>query len=136
MEKRGIVVGAASAVLVAGVVFGGMAMATAAPQTVAPQVGRYSTAESAVPLSAASEYVATIRGLVASRDHAEQTDAEIIKAGRDLCAEIKAGATWDTFTEQMNAYPGSIKPSDFSFYRTVIRSAVFAFCPADAGVLR
>ena len=136
MEKRGVLRVGSIALAAVGVL---AVTSGASAQVDAAQVGRYGTVESAqalLPATAASEYVLTIRALISSRAHAEQSDADLVQAGKSLCAEIADGATWDTFSAQIAALPGSANASDFAFYRTVIRSAVFAFCPADAGVLR
>ena len=73
-------------------------------------------------------FVAVMRGLLGDGPGSEQTDADLINGGRSICAEVSDGATWQTFSRQIEEVGG-----DFTFYRAAIRASVEAFCPASVG---
>lgn len=110
----------------------GCATAADASEQRAIPVGRYSTLEAAVPLAplGSDYYLETIRGLLSGVPHVDQPDADLIQGGKDLCAEMDAGATWDTFALQVDDIGG-----DRAFYRVVVRAAVMSFCPAHITAL-
>ena len=105
-------------------------VATSAVAEAPGVVGRYSTVESAQPLLDSTTYLSIVRGMLANREHFEQSDAVLIQGAKDLCAEIDAGATWQTFTDQVEQYDG-----DIAFYRVTIRASVLAYCPQHEGIL-
>lgn len=104
--------------------------AVAAPRRPAA-VGRYSTPESAVPLTPQQEYVTTVRGLAAAAGYAEQTAAEYIQGGRDICAQFDAGDTWTDFRAFVTEYG-----LDYNIHRAYAWAAVRTFCPEQTAALR
>lgn len=129
MELRGALASAAVALVVAG---GGIVVSAASAQApvavVTPlEVGRYSTVEAAVPMSDASTYLVTMRGLLVGQVRSNQTDAELIYSAKELCAnEVAHGLTWTTLAQQVRSL-GMSQP----FYRAYVQAAVTAFCPAS-----
>ena len=128
MEKRGVVVGAGSVVLAAVVAFGGFANAdaavTAAPQTAT--VARHSTVAEPVAMTPASTYLIQMRGLLVGQTVHDQTDAELITSGREVCtSDIADGLTWaklPALTEHWGL--------NLAFTRAYVAAAAVAFCPS------
>jgi hypothetical protein len=129
--SRNVVTGCA---LVAGLLTmsGCASAAQGAEQSVPLPIGHVSTVESQVRFDGlgSSHYLDTVRGLLSGIPHEEQSDADLIQGGKDLCAEIDRGATWETFSRQIDEVGG-----DRALYRAVIRAAVLSFCIEDSGIL-
>jgi len=90
-------------------------------------VGRYSTPDSAAPLSATTTYLMTMRGLLVGQERSDQTDAELIASGRAVCAnEVAAGMTWASLDVMLRDADLNVP-----FYRAYVQTAVTAFCPGE-----
>lgn len=72
-------------------------------------------------------YLTAIRGLLAGKPGAAQSDADLIASGKSICVDIDAGATSATFEQQIVDYQ-----LDRAVYRTVIRVSILTYCPEDS----
>lgn len=84
-----------------------------------------------VPAMTQDTYLSTIRALLAGEPGDAQSDATLIDGGKSICSDIDAGATYDTFEDQMDEYQ-----LNRAVYRVIIRSSVLTFCSQHAGILR
>jgi hypothetical protein len=97
------------------------ASADPAPANRALNVGAYFTMSERA-------YLTTVRALLAGRSHAEQTSAQYIQGGKDICAQITGGATWADFLTDADRYD-----LDVEFHRAAIDAATATFCPEHSG---
>ena len=127
MELRGKIAGVATVLVLTGALTAGSAASAQAPvaQVTPLSVGHYSTVEAAVPMTAESTYLVTMRGLLVGQIRSNQTDAELIYSAKQLCAnEVAHGLTWTTLAQQVKSL-GMSQP----FYRAYVQAAVTAYCP-------
>jgi len=102
-------------------------VATSAVAEAPGTVGRYSTVESAAPLSTTNTYLMTMRGLLVGQERSDQTDAELIASGRAVCAnEVADGMTWASLDVMLREADLNVP-----FYRAYVQTAVATFCPGE-----
>lgn len=117
-------IGAAFAVAA---LFGGVVLATTAAADSGPP-----TRATALVENPNRAYLDAIKGLLSGRPHADQTEAEYIQGGRDMCADFDDGLTLGAMLQQVAELGGD---PDWSFYRAVARAAIAAYCPQNAAAL-
>jgi hypothetical protein len=113
-----------------GAALAGLVVLTASSsQAEPPRAEHASTRDTLVTPGAMDQetYLATIRGLLAGKDGASQSDDDLIAGGKSICSDIDAGATSATFEKQIVDYG-----LDRAVYRTVIRASIMTFCPEDS----
>lgn len=125
MSRMLVTVGALAAAVLTMSGCAASAQATEAAAAAPVAVGHYDTPAEAVPLSPSTTYLVTMRGLLAGQERHDQTDAQLIASGKEVCAnEVAAGLTWESLDKMVKDRGLSVP-----FYRAYVQAAVEAFCP-------
>lgn len=117
------------ALLAALAIAGGATLAGSAAQADAPAASKTLVAPARM---SERDYVATIRKLLAPIQPAaqQQSDAQLIAGGKDICAQLSGGATWQDFMADIDRYD-----LDPNFHIPAVVAAVRTFCPAQDPIL-
>lgn len=104
------------------------AIGLATSATAKPELPTRNIAAGAYYTMSERAYLTTVRALLAGIPHAEQTNAQYIQGGKDICAQIDSGATWRDFLADADRYD-----LDVEFHRATIDAATATFCPQHSG---